>query len=159
MNKSFVKKSGLLIIAAALILCSPVYSASKKKKSKQSSKTAAKVSEETVSAEPEVLNTQDSESIKLPSVKNQRTYFYKIDASIMADVENGSPDSIRSAMSSLRQTYGSELDETGKVLAFVSAEIMKLVWPSQKITWDIPVVTEETPYTGALNSVRQGVFD
>ncbi len=159
MNKSFVKKSGLLIIAAALILCSPVYSASKKKKSKQSSKTAAKVTEETVSAEPEVLNTQDSESIKLPSVKNQRTYFYKIDASIMADVENGSPDSIRSAMSSLRQTYGSELDEAGKVLAFVSAEIMKLVWPSQKITWDIPAVTEETPYTGALNSVRQGVFD
>jgi tetratricopeptide (TPR) repeat protein len=36
---------------------------------------------------------------------------------------------------------------------------MKLVWPSEKITWDIPVVTAENPYTGAISSVKQGVFD
>ena len=143
------------MLVAALCLCSPLYSASKKKKTKASSKTT----EEAVKTEQEALPLQAEESIKLPSVKNQRTYFYKIDASIMADVENGSPDSLRSAMSALRQARGSELDESEKVLAFVAAEIMKLVWPTEKITWDIPSVTEETPYTGALNSVRQGIFD
>lgn len=150
-----MKKSGILLLVAALCLCSPLYSAPKKKKTKASSKTT----EEAVKTEQEALPLQAEESIKLPSVKNQRTYFYKIDASIMADVENGSPDSLRSAMSALRQARGSELDESEKVLAFVAAEIMKLVWPTEKITWDIPSVTEETPYTGALNSVRQGIFD
>lgn len=150
-----MKKSGILLLVAALCLCSPLYSAPKKKKTKTSSKTT----EEAVKTEQEALPLQAEESIKLPSVKNQRTYFYKIDTSIMADVENGSPDSLRSAMSALRQARGSELDESEKVLAFVAAEIMKLVWPTEKITWDIPSVTEETPYTGALNSVRQGIFD
>ena len=159
MTKSFGKKSGFLILMAALILCSPVYSASTKKKAKQAAEAAAKAAEEAALAEQEALATQADDSIKLPSSQNKRTYFYKIDLSIMADVENGSPDSLRSAMSALRQARGSELDQTEKVLAFVSAEIMKLVWPSEKITWDIPSVTEETPYTGALNSVRQGVFD
>lgn len=159
MTKSFGKKSIFLIFLAALIFCSPVYSASKKSKSKKKSQTTVKTTEEIAAVEQNELNTQDAESIKLPSVKNQRTYFYKIDAVIMNDVENGSPDALRSAMSALRQARGSELEETEKVLVFVSSEIMKLVWPSEKITWDIPSVMEDTPYTGALNSVRQGVFD
>ena len=159
MTRSFRKKSIVLIFAAALTLCSPVYSASKKKKAQQAAEAAAKAAEEAAKAEQEALAAQSGDSIKLPSVKNQRTYFYKIDASIMADVENGSPDSLRSAMIALRQKNGSDFDETDKVLAFVSAEIMKLVWSSEKINWDIPTVSEETPYTGALNSVRQGIFD
>ena len=140
-------------------MCSPLNSASKKTKSKKKSQATVKTTEETTAVEQNELNTQDVESIKLPSVKNQRTYFYKIDTVIMNDVENGSPDALRSAMSALRQARGSELEETEKVLVFVSSEIMKLVWPSEKITWDIPSVMEDTPYTGALNSVRQGVFD
>ena len=140
-------------------MCSPLNSASKKTKSKKKSQATVKTTEETAAVEQNELNTQDAESIKLPSVKNQRTYFYKIDTVIMNDVENGSPDALRSAMSALRQARGSELEETEKVLVFVSSEIMKLVWPSEKITWDIPSVMEDTPYTGALNSVRQGVFD
>ena len=159
MTRSFGKKSILLILSATLLWGSPLYSLSKKKKAQLAAEAAAKEAEEAAKAEAEALSLQNAETLKLPSVKNQRTYFYKIDASIMADVENGSPDSLRSAMGALRQAKGSELDETDKVLAFVSAEIMKLVWPSEKITWDIPSVTEETPYTGALNSVRQGVFD
>ena len=155
MTKSFGKKSTVLLFAAALTLCSSVYSAPKKKKSKQS----AKVTQEASPVQQESISTESADSIKLPSVKNQRTYFYKIDPAIMADVENGSPESLRSAIATLRQTYGSELDEAGKVLVYVASEIMKLVWPSEKINWDIPAVTEETPYTGALNSVRQGIFD
>ena len=53
----------------------------------------------------------------------------------------------------------SDFDESEKVLAVVSAEIMKLVWPSEKITWDIPSVSHDNPYIGAIDSVKQGVFD
>lgn len=141
---------------AAFILSSPAFSASKKKKkSKKEEPAAVEVHAEAV----EQSSVDDtSYSIKLPAARTQREYFSKVDPSVLKAVQNGSPDSLREAMSLLRKKT-TEYDESEKVLAVVSAEIMKLVWPSEKITWDIPVVTEENPYTGAIESVKQGVFD
>ena len=136
---------------AAVLLSSPVFSASKKKKKSKNE-------------EPPPVETQeapaalDDTSYKLPAAKNQREFFSKIDPSVLSGVQNGSPESLRNAMSQMRQK-GSDYDESQNVLAFVAAEIMKLVWPSEKVTWDIPQVTEDNPYTGAISSVRQGVFD
>ena len=147
------------MLMAALILSSPAFSASKKKK-KSKNEEPAKVEtpvEQTAQAEQAAVD-DTSYSIKLPSGKNQREFFSKIDATVLHDVYNGSPDSLRQAMSLLRKK-SVEYDETEKILALVSAEIMKLVWPSEKITWDIPSVTEDNPYTGAISSVKQGVFD
>ena len=148
MIKTFWRKTGILIILTAFLLSSPVFSASKKKK-----KAAAEP------AKTETETAIDDTTYKLPSSKNQREYFSKVDPSILKDVQNGSPDSLRDAMIRLRQQKGGEYDEADKVLAVVSAEIMKLVWPSEKINWDIPTVSEENPYTGAISSVKQGVFD
>ncbi len=147
------------MLMAALILSSPAFSASKKKK-KSKNEEPAKVEtpvEQIAQAEQAAVD-DTSYSIKLPSGKNQREFFSKIDATVLHDVYNGSPDSLRQAMSLLRKK-SVEYDETEKILALVSAEIMKLVWPSEKITWDIPSVTEDNPYTGAISSVKQGVFD
>ena len=144
------------MLLAAFIISSPVFSASKKKKK---SKDAEPVKVEAEAVEKTDENLDDtSYSIKLPSGKNQREYFAKINPEVLKGVQNGSPDSLRDAMALMRQK-GSEYEEYEKVLAAVSAEIMKLVWPSEKITWDIPVITEDNPYTGAISSVRQGVFD
>ncbi len=149
MIKTFWGKTGILIILAALILSSPVFSASKKKK-----KAAAEAASQAAQA-----NVDDtSYSIKLPSNKNQRDYFSKAGSDVLQGVQNGSPESLREAMSLMRQRT-SEYEEPEKVLAVVSAEIMKLVWPTEKITWDIPEVTSDNPYTGAISSVKQGVFD
>ena len=138
----------------ALVLSSPAFSASKKKKK---SKDAEPVKVEAPADEKQQTSLDDtSYSIKLPSAK--RDFFYKIDAEVLTGVQNGSPDSLREAMSLMRKK-SIEFDESEKVLAAVSAEIMKLVWPSEKITWDIPVITDENPYTGAISSVKQGVFD
>ncbi len=152
MVKTFWGKTLILILAAAFLFSSPVFSASKKKKNAKEAE-----SEQTLSdASAPVDDT--SYSIKLPSGKSQREYFGKVDSAILQGVQNGSPASLREAMSLMRQKSG-EYEEYEKVLALVSAEIMKLVWPSEKITWDIPLVTEDNPYTGAISSVKQGVFD
>ena len=142
------------MLMAALILSSPAFSASKKKK-KSKKEEAVKVEAPAEQVQTEQASIDDT-SYKLPSAK--RDFFYKIDAAVLADVQNGSPDSLREAMSLMRKK-SIEFDETEKVLAVVSAEIMKLVWPSEKINWDIPVVTSDNPYTGAISSVKQGVFD
>ena len=141
-------KCTLLFIAAILLLGGNVHSASKKKK--KSAETAA--TQETTEV------TVSSDSIKLPSGKGRRTYFSKISDSVMTQVYNGSPDSLRAAISELRQKKG-DYDETEKVLVYIVSGIMNTAWPAEKITWDIPSVSSENPYIGALESVKQGVFD
>jgi tetratricopeptide (TPR) repeat protein len=98
-------------------------------------------------------------SIKIDkSRKISRTYFSGIAENVMAGVENGSPDSLRAAAAAIRKP---ELDysETEKVLLSVSAAVMEIVWPSEKVDWDVPEVTVETPYLGAVSSSRKGVYD
>jgi len=144
--KTFTGKAKFLFVLAVLLFASPLCAASKKKK-----KSAAdSVTEETD------LSGGKGDSIKVPSQK--RTYFHKIDSNIVDQVENGSPESIRSAMSAIRKT-SSDYEENEKVLIAVATGIMKTVWPSEKIMWDIPEVSDENPYIGAINSVNQGVFD
>ncbi len=133
-----------------------VNAASKKKskKEKASEQLVTEVAAETV----EVSSEASTETVKLPVGKEPRSFFYKIDSTVLMAVQNGSPDSLRSAMSALRQK-GGDYEENEKVLAFVSAEIMKILWPSEKITWDVPAASDDNPYVGAINSVRQGIFD
>ena len=145
------------MLMAALLLSSPAFSASKKKKKSKQKEPDPVVVEAEPEAAAEVID-DTSYSIKLPAGKNQREFFSKIDPAILKGVQNGSPESLREAMSLMRKK-SLEFDDTEKVLAVVSAEIMKLVWPSEKINWEVPVVTDDNPYTGAISSVKQGVFD
>ena len=36
---------------------------------------------------------------------------------------------------------------------------MQTLWSSQKVSWNVYEVTAETPYTGALTSVKKGIYD
>ena len=112
--------------------------------------------EEETSVKTEAAQT--AEAIKLPSAAKPKSYFAKINEDLVKDVENGSPSSISNAMAQFHKTE-SELTENEKVLIYSASEIMRILWPSQKITWNVYAVTEETPYTGALKSVRNGIYD
>ena len=148
-----ILKSIFLFLILFFSLNLSLFAASKKNTKKNSSETDI-LQQPNTSAE----TSKTGDSVKLPSSKSKRTYFYKVDSAIMAEVCNGSPDSLRNAMSLMRRK-GGELEDYEKVLVAVSAEIMKIVWPSEKVNWDIPVISFDNPYTGALNSVKQGVFD
>ena len=102
--------------------------------------------------------TQTSEATKLPTAAKPKSYFAKINDEIVRKVENGSPSSISEAMNAIHKPE-IELSESEKVLIYVSSEIMRILWSSQKVTWTTYDVTEETPYTGALKSVRNGIYD
>lgn len=169
------KKSEFLFLLLLVIFNNSVFSA---KKSKQVKDTDGQV-KSTYTAQPkkskkenikepeeeknipveEVVEQPDATiitSVTLPAQK--RTFFSKIDPDIVSNVENGSPDSLKLAMSLLRKNE-SEYEENEKVLIAVAAEIMKTVWPSEKITWDVFEVTSENSYTGAINSANKGIFD
>lgn len=121
----------------------------------EKSDDAGKTEDQTVTKTEPV---QTAEAIKLPSATKPKSYFAKINDDIVKNVEMGSPSSISTAMSQMHKTE-SELTENEKVLIYTASEIMRILWPSQKITWNVYDATEETPYTGALKSVRNGIYD
>ena len=143
-----------------VLLGSEVFCASKKTK-KKSKKTEQKteVQQEQENKENiDLINEEiiDGQAVKLPAQK--RTFFYKIDEQIVKEVENGSPESLKNAMQLIKKS-SEDYEENEKVLISIAVQIMKIVWPSQKITWEQPVTNIKNPYIGAINSAKQGVFD
>ncbi len=143
-----------------VLLGSEVFCASKKtkKKSKKTEQNAEVQQEQENKENIELINEEiiDGQAVKLPAQK--RTFFYKIDEQIVKEVENGSPESLKNAMQLIKKS-SEEYEENEKVLISIAVQIMKIVWPSQKITWEQPVTDIENPYIGAINSAKQGVFD
>lgn len=143
-----------------VLLGNEVFCASKKtkKKSKKTEQNAEVQQEQENKENIELINEEiiDGQAVKLPAQK--RTFFYKIDEQIVKEVENGSPESLKNAMQLIKKS-SEEYEENEKVLISIAVQIMKIVWPSQKITWEQPVTDIENPYIGAINSAKQGVFD
>lgn len=156
--KSRFSKNILIFSLVAFCFTESVFSAPKKKKT-DSKKGGGQVTATYDNSEDLQLNaaeTPEEETIMLPMQK--RTYFYKVEPEILAGVENGSPESLRLAMSKIRKNE-SEYEANEKVLIYVASKIMAKVWPSEKITWEVFDVADDNPYVGALNSVEKGVFD
>lgn len=143
-----------------VLLGSEVFCASKKtkKKSKKTEQNAEVQQEQENKENIDLINEEiiDGQAVKLPAQK--RTFFYKIDEQIVKEVENGSPESLKNAMQLIKKS-SEDYEENEKVLISIAVQIMKIVWPSQKITWEQPVTDIENPYIGAINSAKQGVFD
>ena len=91
-------------------------------------------------------------------LKKKRTFFYSIDEQIVKDVENGTPESLQKAMTAIRKNE-TEYTMQEKILIQIATEIMKQLWPSQKITWQSYDVEEENAYSGAISSSKNGIYD
>jgi Tfp pilus assembly protein PilF len=86
------------------------------------------------------------------------SFFASIPKETLRAVEIGSPAQLRRAASSLYKSGGGySLPES--VLLNVCAEVTRLAWPSSPPIQDKPPVTEKNAYTGALDSVRLGIYD
>ena len=86
------------------------------------------------------------------------TYFSAIPESIMADVEIGSPSSLRRAVQAIRK-QDSELTENEKVLIAVESNIMGMVWTNERVDWESPEVSQGNSYLGAIKSAKNGIYD
>jgi tetratricopeptide (TPR) repeat protein len=115
--------------------------------------------ETTGSAAAEV-NTDTSGAVAIPiPKKTSRSYFSSIEKKIRDLAEIGSPESLKQAASLLHKTDDADYDENERVLLATCAGIMSIVWPSETVSWEIPTVTESTPYLGAIDSARRGIYD
>ena len=156
---SSLKQLLLLVTAGLALSLTSCASKEKSEGAEEDGHSKASYTAPVVADNPqEQEESQVSEAIKLPSTSKPKSYFAKISDDIVKNVENGSPASIAAAMSAIKKSE-SELSQSEKVLIYVSSEMMRILWSSQKVTWTTYDVSEETPYTGALKSVRNGIYD
>ncbi|MBO4640047.1 MAG: tetratricopeptide repeat protein [Treponema sp.] len=156
-NSSFLKPALFVVFMLCLNACAS--KSGNDDLSKETGHSTAAYEPSVVAEQSEQTDTaQASEAIKLPTAAKSKSYFAKISDDILKDVEYGSPSSITAAMTAIHKPEA-ELSENEKVLIYAASEIMRILWSSQKITWNVYDVTDETPYTGALKSVKNGIYD
>ena len=147
----------IMVAAVALTVCvlSPPDAVAKAKKRGKDAAPAATDTPATTEA-PDASQMQGT-IIALPPRK-EVTYFSSVDQTALADVEIGSPDSIRNAVSILRR-HAATYTENEKVLLSVASSVLQIAWPQETFAVEVPPVTAVTPYLGAIDSARQGVYD
>lgn len=93
----------------------------------------------------------------LPKIEKV-SYFSRIDADAFSLAKDASPSSIKKTFTLLRK---SELDysDAERTLLYVLDFIMKFVWQSETLETRPPKLNSESLYTGALQSVRNGIYD
>ena len=126
----------------------------KAKKEKKSKKT-----ETPKEVEPEEDFVVDSDSVKLNVPNKYNSYFFRgISEQIIKQLENGTPVSILNAVNSLKRN-SAEYSEAEKTVLYVADGIMRIVWPTEKRGWEVPAVSQDNAYVGAINSAEKGVYD
>ena len=88
-----------------------------------------------------------------------RSFFSSIDKETMRLVEIGSPQSLRQAAASIHKSSPDDYSDAEKSILYISAEIMKLAWPSESITWSVPPIAKTNQYIGAVESAKKGIYD
>ncbi len=89
---------------------------------------------------------------------NFSPYFSTIDNAILLNIQNGSPDSIQRAISSLRSDYEGSSEQAAVLLA-ISSAILDYAWPSKNHS---PISNYSLPtnvYTSTLESINRGIYE
>ena len=135
-------KARIAFILLFIICVFPCAAAKKKKVNKSTSSSSS-----------------DSTAVTINTPKSANyVYFVSLSEDVLARFENGSPDSIRTAVAQIRKS-ASEYKEDEKVILSVARSIMEIAWSGERITWDSPVITTKNSYTGAIESVKNGIYD
>lgn len=143
MKKCLCKKIAVFLVSIIFFSCGST---------PKSEKTSAENHVQTV------YEASEDEAVAISVPKKERTFFSSVSSEVLQLIEDGSPFSINQAYSILRKD-NQELSGEEKILLKVGEQIMKLVWPSQRITFTADEVSSQNPYIGAIESAKRGIYD
>ena len=105
---------------------------------------------------PEVVVEEPSPATPLfvPEITDHGFFVFS-DKTILPDMEIGSPDSIRLAVSKIKNPT----TQPEKIIVAVASQLMSIVWPSEQNTIEIPPDIEANAYTAAIESAKVGIYD
>ncbi|MBO4403905.1 MAG: hypothetical protein J5780_01065 [Treponema sp.] len=89
----------------------------------------------------------------------ERSYFSSVDTRTFEAVCDASPQNLRMAFSALHKSVDDDYRENEKVLLTLCSDIMRIVWPSEVVAWDVPETDRNNHYLGAVDSSLRGIYD
>lgn len=160
MNKT--QKIASLSVIISIIFSSMTFCATAKnsraKKNKKNQPVETVVPEKNVPQENDNVPVDLESAVEIKIDARNSNYFAGIENSIISDIENGSPQSLRHGVSVLRKAI-INYSENEKVLYNIADSIMTLVWPSEKPLEDVPALEKTNPYIELIKSAKQGYFE
>lgn len=76
---------------------------------------------------------------------------------ILSEIERGTPTSLRSAVSRIRQ-QGASMNDSDKLLLYVASSIYAIVYPTERLNWEVPKVSSSA-YVNIIESAKMGAYD
>lgn len=80
------------------------------------------------------------------------------DSAVVALLENGTPASLREAVSRVHADSRGMTDRNRVFLA-VAGELMKILYPLETVDWQMPSIPSDDSWVQAIRSARMGVYD
>lgn len=102
---------------------------------------------------------QEETIVTIPSVAKEHSYFSSVNKDILDLIYNGTPEDLKTAAYKLHKSVTEEYTEQEKLLTYVCASIVQIVWKSEKVTWDVPQINFTNQYIGAVESAKKGIYD
>lgn len=81
-----------------------------------------------------------------------------VELQALAEIEKGTPTALRSAVSRIRQ-QGKNMNDKEKLLLYVASSIYTIVYPNERITWEVPEIAENSIYKSSIESAKMGTYD
>ena len=81
----------------------------------------------------------------------------QLDEAALASLELGTPDGIRAAVS--RISYSAGMSDLNRLILFLAAELMAVLYPLDRVTWDVPSVPDQDTYARIIRAAKQGIAD
>lgn len=150
------KFSAVFISVLFFLFSAQVFGARKSKKAQPAPTPIPLPVPKNVTEDEESPSEEDT-SASVPE-KKQKAFFASVDKNLVQQVQFGSPEKLKAAISVLRKKYdnGSEAE---KILLYIAQNILKICWPSEHYSEPLVSVSAANDYVGILESVQQGIFD
>ena len=111
--------------------------------------------ESEVSAKSE-SDTENTHMVSLPVIEKKP--FQDIDKEIFFNMESGTFTSLKNAVTKLRRA-DMEYSQDEAILLYTASAMMEILYPEQKINWQVPEASEENSYVASILSAKKGAYD
>ncbi len=104
----------------------------------------------------ESIPLENERQISLPVIEKKP--FADIDKEIILNMENGTYNSLKNAVAKLRKA-DMEYTQDEAILLYTASAMLEILYPEQKINWQVPQASDEHSYVASVMSALKGAYD
>lgn len=105
-----------------------------------------------------IISSPSQEGTIISALPDEQMLKSKLDSEAAFFLELGSPEGIRKAVEKIR-VDPSGMSELNRSALALASELMKALYPLEKITWNVPSVQDQNIYARIIRAAKSGIAD